>query len=77
MLKASSYAFLHNMFPLSGEDGSYLTIVAIQNWYNKRKREMHLYFSFPFEFCKFCKTGQLHVIIETLLYMFRMCSALF
>lgn len=69
--------FLPNTLPLSGEESTRLVVAAIQNWCSKRERElereMHLYFSFPFEFHKFCKTWQLHVILQTPFYMCSEC----
>jgi len=71
--------FVRKMFPLAGEESGYLALIAIQNWCKKRKRElereMHFYFAFPFEFHKLCKTRELRAIVETLLDVFRMRSA--
>lgn len=51
-----------------------LTIVAMHNCSSRRKREVNLYFCFPFEFHRFCKTWQLYGIIEIVFCMSSECA---
>lgn len=52
---------------MSGLECSCLTVIAIQNWGNKREmeleREKHVYFVFDFDFIKFYKTQKVYAWI--------------
>lgn len=66
VLKAFSWAFCITC--------PFLTIVATHNCSSRRKREVNLYFCFPFEFHRFCKTWQLYGIIEMVFCMSSECA---